>query len=96
MGRVGCSRASRPSRRVARIRRPVKSTIIDGEIVASDVRGMPDFSRLFLRSANPAELHVWAFDLLVLNSKDLRNWSLEARQGRLRTLLSRFSCPAVL
>jgi hypothetical protein len=25
--------------------------------------GMPDFRRLFLHSAKPAELHVWAFDL---------------------------------
>lgn len=75
---------------------PVKSAILDGEIVASDVAGMPDFWRLFLRSANPAELHVWAFDFLAHNSKDLRTWSLEARQGRLQALLSRFGCPAVL
>jgi bifunctional non-homologous end joining protein LigD len=51
---------------------PVKSAILDGEIVASDVAGMPDFWRLFLRSANPAEIHIWAFDLLALNRKDLR------------------------
>jgi bifunctional non-homologous end joining protein LigD len=92
---------SRFSRRFPRLvellrKLPVKSAIIDGEIVASDVAGMPDFWRLFLRSANPGELHVWAFDLLVLNSKDLRNWSLEGRQGRLQSLLSRFGCPAVL
>jgi bifunctional non-homologous end joining protein LigD len=42
---------------------PVKSAILDGEIVASDAAGMPDFWRLFLRSAKPAELHVWGFDL---------------------------------
>jgi bifunctional non-homologous end joining protein LigD len=34
----------------------VKSAIIDGEIVASDAAGMPDFWRLFLRSAKPAQL----------------------------------------
>ena len=33
-----------------------------------------------------AELHVWALDLLALNRKDLRKWSLEARHGRLKTL----------
>lgn len=75
---------------------PVKSAILDGEIVASDVAGMPDFWRPFLRSANPAELHVWVFDLLALNNKDLRRRSLGARQGRLQPLLSRFGCPAVL
>src|SRR5262249_5265034 len=30
---------------------PAKSVILDGEIVASDATGMPDFWRLFLRSA---------------------------------------------
>jgi ATP-dependent DNA ligase len=39
---------------------------------------------------------VWAFDLLMLNRKDLRKWSLEARQGRLQVLVSRFGCPSVL
>jgi bifunctional non-homologous end joining protein LigD len=75
---------------------PARSAILDGEIVASDAAGMPDFWRLFLRSAKPAELHVWAFDLLALNGKDLRKWSLEARQGRLQGLVSRLGCPAVL
>ena len=42
---------------------PTRSAIIDGEIVASDVVGMPDFWPLFLRSAKPAELHVWALRL---------------------------------
>ena len=75
---------------------PVRSAIIDGEIVASDAEGMPDFWRLFLRSAKPVELHVWAFDLLALNRKDLRKVSLEARQVRLQALVSRFDCPVLL
>jgi ATP-dependent DNA ligase len=57
---------------------------------------MPDFWRLFLRSSQPAALRVWAFDILALNGKDLRKWSLEARQGRLQAILSRYGCPAVL
>jgi bifunctional non-homologous end joining protein LigD len=57
---------------------------------------MPDFWRLFLRSAKPAELHVWAFDLLAMNGKDLRKWSLEAHQARLQAVVSRFECPVVL
>src|SRR5215467_2559052 len=92
---------SRFSRRFARLvsvlrELPAKSVILDGEIVASDAAGMPDFWRLFLRSAKPAELHVWAFDLLALNRKDLRKWSLEARQGRLQTVVSRFDSPVLL
>jgi bifunctional non-homologous end joining protein LigD len=75
---------------------PAKSVIIDGEIVASDAPGMPNFWRLFLGSAHPGELSVWAFDLLAINGRDLRRWSLEARQGRLQALLSRSSCQGVL
>jgi bifunctional non-homologous end joining protein LigD len=55
---------------------------------------MPDFWPLFLRSAKPVRLRVWAFDLLALNRKDLRKWSL--RQGRLQALMSRFDCPVLL
>ena len=75
---------------------PTRSAIIDGEIVASDAAGMPDFWPLFLRSAKPAELHVWAFDLLALDGKDLRKLPLETRQRRLQVLLKRFACPTVL
>jgi hypothetical protein len=64
--------------------------------VASDAAGMPDFWPLFLRSAKPAELHVWAFDLLALDGKDLRKLPLERRQARLQALVSRFACPTVL
>jgi hypothetical protein len=37
---------------------PTRSAIIDGEIVASDTSGVPDFWPQFLRSAKPTELHV--------------------------------------
>lgn len=92
------SRFGRRFPRLAEVLRelPVRSAIIDGEIVASDAAGMPDFWPLFLRSAKPSQLHIWAFDLLALNSKDLRRWSLEARQGRLQALVSRFDCPVLL
>jgi len=92
------SRFSRRFPRLVSVLRelPAKSVILDGEIVASDAAGMPDFWRLFLRSAKPAELHVWAFDLLPLNRKDLRKWSLEARQGRLQALVHRFDSQVLL
>jgi bifunctional non-homologous end joining protein LigD len=47
------------------------SAILDGELVANHATGMPNFWRLFLRSAQPGELIVWAFDLLAMNGKDL-------------------------
>jgi hypothetical protein len=75
---------------------PTRSAIIDGEIVASDAAGMPDFWPLFLRSAKPTKLQVWALDLLALDGKDLRKLPLERRQRRLQALLNRFGCPVVL
>jgi bifunctional non-homologous end joining protein LigD len=75
---------------------PIRPSVIDGEIVASNATGIPDFWRLFLRSAKPNELHVWAFDLLALDGKDLRKLPLEARQRRLQVLVRRFDCPVLL
>jgi hypothetical protein len=42
--------------------------------------GLPDFWPLFLRAAKPAELQVWAFDLLAVDGKDLWKSPLETRQ----------------
>jgi hypothetical protein len=54
--------------------------------VANNAAGMPDFWRLFNRSPERTEIHVWAFDLLALNGKDLRRWSQKARKSRLQAL----------
>jgi bifunctional non-homologous end joining protein LigD len=93
-----CSRFSRHFPRLVEVlgELPTRSAIIDGEIVASDAAGAPDFWPLFLRSAKPAELHLWAFDLLALNGKDLRKLPLERRHGRLQALVRRFNCPVPL
>jgi bifunctional non-homologous end joining protein LigD len=91
-----CWRSKAKARRSVLGELPTRSAIIDGEIVASDAAGVPDFWPLFLRSAKPSELHVWAFDLLALDGEDLRKWSLERRQARLQALVSRFACPTVL
>jgi bifunctional non-homologous end joining protein LigD len=75
---------------------PAKTAILDGELVASDRAGVPDFAELHRRTAAPGMLHLWAFDLLELNGKDWRAQPLVKRQARLDTLLARFDCPAVL
>ena len=49
-----------------------KSAVIDGEIVAFDESGRPSFQHLHHRSANPAAIRYFAFDLLHLNGKDLQ------------------------
>jgi bifunctional non-homologous end joining protein LigD len=55
--------------------------VIDGELVASDGRGFPDFRALHFRTSEQV-LCIWAFDLLALG-RDLRELPLEQRKARL-------------
>jgi bifunctional non-homologous end joining protein LigD len=74
---------------------PAKAVVLDGEIVASDADGRPNFARLHVRWTRPGAIHLWAFDLLALNGQDLCPHALVKRQARLHALLERFGCPAV-
>ena len=74
---------------------PVKAAVLDGEVVASDADGRPNFARLHVRWTRPSTIHLWAFDLLALNGQDWRPQPLVKRQARLQVLLERFGCPAV-
>jgi len=59
-------------------------------------KSIGDFFSLHTRSADPSAMNVWAFDLLMLNGRDLREQSLEKRKARLHELMERFDCPGVL
>ena len=63
--------------------------IIDGEIVALDEDGAPDFASMqaALSEENTDDLVFFAFDLLFAGSEDLRNRPLHARKDRLEALL---------
>lgn len=65
-----------------------KSAVIDGEIVAFDEEGRPSFQQLHHRSAKPAAIRYFAFDLLHLNGKDLHAEPLSARRAALQTILA--------
>lgn len=65
----------------------VKSLMIDGEIVAFDEAGRPSFQHLHHRSAKPAAIRYFAFDLLHLDGKDLRANPLEERRASLQKVL---------
>ena len=65
-----------------------KSAIIDGEIVAFDEEGRPSFQHLHHRSAKPAAIRYFAFDLLHLDGKDLRAVPLSARRDALENILN--------
>ena len=65
---------------------PVANAILDGEVVCLDDRGVSQFNRLFGRRHEPV---FYAFDLLWLNSKDLRKLPLIERKQRLAQLVKR-------
>src|ERR1700731_4057965 len=64
--------------------------IIDGEIVALDENGAPDFTALqaALSEQETDDLIFYAFDLLFDDEADLRPQPLSDRKARLRTLLA--------
>ncbi len=63
--------------------------IIDGEVVALDGNGAPDFAALqaALSEGESAELVFFAFDMLFAGDEDLRKRPLSERKERLRTAL---------
>jgi len=73
-----------------------REAIIDAELVACSNSGLPNFYRLLSGKAEPYELRLWAFDLLHLNGRDLRDRPLMERKGRLLALLDRAPSPAIL
>jgi bifunctional non-homologous end joining protein LigD len=66
---------------------PVRAAIIDAEITACDVDGMPDFGALL--RGDPDYICVWCFDLLSINDKDLRPLPYRERKARLESLVNR-------
>jgi bifunctional non-homologous end joining protein LigD len=66
---------------------PVRSAIIDGELVANNDRGLPDFRALHFHDVHDDELCVWAFDLLQVNGVDLRPAPLRQRKYALEKLV---------
>jgi bifunctional non-homologous end joining protein LigD len=63
--------------------------LIDGEIVALDADGNPDFSTLqkILKGDRTGDLHLFAFDLIEMDGDDLTNLPNIERKGRLAALL---------
>ncbi|TPJ31537.1 DNA ligase D [Mesorhizobium sp. B2-7-2] len=67
----------------------VKSAILDGEAVVLGKTGLPDFQALERELANPSspKLMFFAFDLLYLNGRDIRQQPLIERKAALHRLL---------
>jgi len=68
---------------LARLR--ARSCIIDGEAVACDDSGVASFELVRHQRAN-GSVFLYAFDLIELNSDDLRRDPLEVRKATLRSI----------
>src|SRR5262245_4816480 len=67
--------------------------ILDGEIVCLDAEGMSQFRALMSRNA---QVSFYAFDLLWLGEKDLRELPIVKRKQHLEKLLTKAKLPAVI
>jgi len=74
---------------IARAAGDLPDCMIDGEIVALDHHGAPDFAALqaALSDERTGELIFFAFDLLFVKGEDLRGLTLVERKRRLESLL---------
>jgi bifunctional non-homologous end joining protein LigD len=71
----------------------VTDAILDGELVCLDDEGKSRFNQLLRRRAEPA---FYAFDMLWLNGKDLRQLPLIERKKRLRQLIGKSDCERII
>jgi bifunctional non-homologous end joining protein LigD len=71
----------------------VKNAVIDGEIVCLDSEGRSIFNELLFRRGCPV---FYAFDILYLNDRDLRQLPLIERKEKLRSVIEKSALPDVL
>ncbi len=74
---------------IAKEARSLPDALIDGEVVAMDQKGLPDFSALqaAIADGKTDNLVYFAFDLLFAGTEDLRTLPLHERKARLKRLL---------
>jgi bifunctional non-homologous end joining protein LigD len=71
----------------------VKNAVIDGELVCLDSECRSIFNELLLRKGCPI---FYAFDLLYLNDRDIRQLPLIERKEKLRALIEKSGLPDVI
>ncbi len=69
---------------------PCRNALLDGEAVVFDEKGLSDFAMLVsaLEAGRSERVEFVAFDLLVLDEKDLRREPLRERKAKLKKLLA--------
>ena len=63
------------------------NTVIDGEVVALNGSGRPDFNLLQHYRAQASHIHYFVFDLLVYNNRDLTHLALVERHEIMKSVL---------
>jgi ATP-dependent DNA ligase len=63
-------------------------TVVDGEVVALDQSGFPNFNLLQNYRSEASRIHFFIFDLLIYKSRDLTRLPLIERRDLLRSLLT--------
>lgn len=83
---------------IAKAAAELPDSIIDGEIVALDENGAPDFAALqaALSEEKTEDLVFFAFDLMWNDGQDLRQETLSIRKARLKEILERHGDGVVL
>lgn len=71
----------------------VQNAVIDGELVCLDAEGRSIFNELLFRRGSPI---FYAFDLLYLNGRDLRQLPLIERKEKLREVTDKSGLPDVI
>jgi bifunctional non-homologous end joining protein LigD len=71
----------------------VKDAVIDGELVCLDSKGRSIFNELLFRRGSPV---FYAFDILYLNGRDLRQTPLIERKEKLRAVIEKSALPDVI
>ena len=65
-----------------------EGTVVDGEVVALDDSGRPNFSMLAQFRSGASRIHYFIFDLLVCNDRDLTKLSLSERRETMKSVLN--------
>jgi bifunctional non-homologous end joining protein LigD len=71
-----------------------ENTVVDGEVLALDKSGRPDFNLLQNFRAEASRIHYFVFDLLVYQNRDLTRLPLVERRELIRSLL-KFRSPRI-
>ena len=64
-----------------------EGTVVDGEVVALDDSGRPNFNLLAQFRTGASRIHYFIFDILVCNDRDLTGLALSERRDLLKSLL---------